>query len=330
MASVARTVKGVVGVGCIAALAAACTSEMDSTESVGSSSQALIQSQCARNVVKAFPGDFSTSCNLVSTYTTVTDADISLNQVRAQSYFSYLLGGPVPPASLTIGATTYAVRDKYFFGSGGPDGRSTSAKLCALRSGIARGSVAISNVGSDTLCSATVGVYKMWGTLDNSDCNGVLGLPAGSSISATGAVLWIAQSIEADRNWCPLSGTGAGSDTLPSFFKVSTGASDGSVNIDPEPVTLSASLGTSSGATAAANGNDTAAIYSSSTSTPGGPVYRWSSSGGTCGTTLKNYLANKTFGVPCFTNDQTGTQTSKYIRKDPADTTGNRCICLTP
>ncbi len=328
MASVARTVKGFLGAGCIAALAAACASETDSAESVGSSSQALNQPQCAGDIVRAFPGDFSTPCMEVSTYTTVTAADVSLNQVRAQSYFSYLLGGPVPPASLTIGATTYAVRDKYF-GSGG-DGRSTSAMLCALRSGIARGSVAIRNLGNDTVCSSTVGVYKMLGTLDNSDCNGVLGLPAGSSVNASTAVLSIAQSIEADRNWCPLSGTGAGNGTLPSFFKVAAEVTDGSVNIDPEPVTLSASgsLGTSSGATAAATGNDTAAIYSSSTSVPGGPVYRWSSTPSTCGTTLNNYLATKTFGVPCFTIGQTGTQTSKYIKKDPVNPL--KCLCLTP
>ncbi len=329
MASVARTVKGFLGAGCIAALAAACTSATDSAESAGSSSQALIPSQCAGSTVKAFPGDFTTGCGIVSTYTTITNADITLNAVRAQAYFSYLLGGPVPPSSLTVGATTYSTRDKYFFSSG-PGGTSTFAKLCALRSGIGRGAVSMTNQGTDTLCSRSVGVYRVFGTLDASDCGGSLNLAPGKVLHTTMAVWWIAQSIEADRNWCPLSGMGPEVDTLPSFFKVSTDWEDASVSIDPEPVTLSASgsLGTSSGATAAATGNDTAAIYSSSSSAPGGPVYRWSSTPSTCGTTLNNYLATKTFGVPCFTIGQTGTQTSKYIKKDPVNPL--KCLCLTP
>ena len=300
--------------------AVGCSADAASTSDDGliqRTSQAL--TQCS-GTVPAFAGNFTTNCDTVTATATVSNWDIKLLHLRAQSYFGYLMGGPVPPPTLTLNGLTYVIRDSFWADSA----RNTGGRLCAMRNAIAAGHVGVENTGdTEAICAYSVPMYHFGGEILPSDGNGCSWSPS-AAVGVGGQIAHVGKSGLADRGWCVQDTAAMG---LPSFFNVAwLNTYEGLV--DPEPVTLSASLGAGSGSSAAAIGDDTEAVYSSSATAPGGPAFRWSSTPSTCGTTLNNYLATKTFGVPCFTIGQTGTQTSKYIKKDPLNSL--KCVCATP
>lgn len=306
------------GVGCVAlvALAAACSSSVESSQSgetgeaVASSAQALGE-QCS-GTTKAFAGNFTTECGSVAATDTVGHYDIKVLHTRAQAYFAYLMGGPVPTGSITVGGTSFGLRDAFW----SDPTRNTGGRLCAIRNAIkanrALNGVEVEHTGdSELVCGERVTLFHLGGELIPEDGNGCGWTPpAGAGVG--NLVGWISKNQQADRGWCVQTGV---ANDLPSYFNIAY-LNTYEALIDPEPVTLRGALSASS-TTASADGVETGASYT---------AFRFSS--GLCGSALNTLVDNAPLGVPCVTTSATsGTEVKKYIKRSGSGSTAF-CMCL--
>lgn len=309
------------GVGCVAlvAMATACSSTVDSVEpgeAVESSSQAL--GECTHSV-KAFAGNFTTDCNTVTATKAITELDVAVLHTRAQAYFAYIMGGPIPSGTVSIaGGASVNVRDSYW----SDNGRGTGARLCAIRNAIkadrSTNGVTVTNMNTTVqICAKDAMLFRFNGTIlpaDGTPCG--LSLPAGG-VGLGSLIATLGRNQQAERGWCVQDGID-GSQTavnVPSFFNVSYINTLEAI-VDPEPVTLRSGLSTTA-TTASAEGVDSLRTYT---------AYRFSS--GLCGSALNTLMDSAMYGVPCSTTSaSTGAVITKYIKRTGSGSTAF-CVCL--
>lgn len=302
--------------GCVTltAFAAACSSTVESTapsETVASTSQAVGE-QCT-GAVKAFAGNFTTNCSTVTATKNILAWDIKVLHTRAQAYFAYLMGGPVPSGTVNVGGQNVGLRDSYWSNSA----RSTGGRLCAIRNAIkanrATNGVEVEHTGdSEMICGERALLFHFGGEVLPEDGVGCDWTPPAGGAGVGDLIGTLGKNQQADRGWCV---EGSVSNNLPSFLNVAW-MNRYEALVDPEPVTLRGALSSTS-TTASAEGVESLQTYT---------AYRFSS--GLCGSALNTLMDSAQFGVPCVTTSaSSGTQTQKYIKRSGSGSTAF-CTCI--
>lgn len=204
----------------------------------------------------------------------VTQADYNYIHVRANSYFKYLMGNPALPSG---------ARDAYF----SDPTRNTFVRLCGLRAAISSGLVTVEKVASKTVCGKAVPLYKLTGMYDASLSNAACGTSfAQWTMRHAGLVVdEIQDNLRRSRNFCTYN------QFAPYFEGATWYNNNDMADVDPETAILDGNLGASSGATAAAHGEETGTATT---------VYRFGSS------TLPAAGRASWVGDPCLNGTESG------------------------